>query len=86
MWLSLIPEGSCRDVRTLLQISSVVPPAQVLDGCFKVFFEADRIDDVPSVQAETLLRTICSIRTDYLAKSRIRSCEFGESSIAVKIV
>ena len=86
MRLSLIPECGSRDVRALLEVTSVMSPSKILNCCLEIFLEADRIYDVPSVKTKALLCTVSSVRADYLTKSCILSGELCISSVTVEVI
>ena len=64
MWLLLVPEANGRDVILKREISSAGTPAQSLDRYLEVFFEPDRIHNVPAIEAEALLRIVEAVRPD----------------------
>ena len=54
--LGLIPVGHRGDVVLQRQVRPVVLPTQRLDRHLHVLLEADRVGDVPAIEAETLRR------------------------------
>ena len=86
MRLSLIPECGSRDVRALLEVTSVMSPSKILNCSLEIFLEADRIYDVPSVKTKAFLCTVSAVRTDHLAKSCILSGELCIPSVTVEII
>src|SRR6185312_5225401 len=52
-------------------------PAERLDGDAQARLEANRVHDVPAVQAEALLRAVDAVGPDHLAETGIRRRELG---------
>ena len=72
----LIPIGDGGDVVLQRQVAAAGLPAQALDGHFEVVVEADRIGNVPAIEAEALLRIVHAVRADDLRHAGVGRGEF----------
>lgn len=54
----LVPVGDGGDVVAEFEVAASGAPTKGLDGDAEIFFEADRVGDVPSVEAEALLGVV----------------------------
>ena len=83
MRLGLIPEGNGRNIVLKRQVLSIMLPSQILHRHAQVMIEANRVRDVPAVQAKSLLRLIMPVRPYNLCKSRVRAGKFLVLSFSV---
>ena len=75
MGFRLIPVGHRGDVVFQRQITVFRFPSQRLNGHLQVSFKADRVGNVPSVQAETLARKVDHVGRQHLRQPRVRAAE-----------
>ena len=66
MRLYLIPECDRRDVIGQGQIPAATSPSQGLDGHAQIRGKANRVGDVPTVKAKSLLGLVKSVRLENL--------------------
>src|SRR5215218_8784609 len=73
--LGLIPVRHRGDIVLQRQVATAGAPAERLDGDTKVLFEADRVDDVPPVQPESLLRVVEAVGSHDERQARVGRAE-----------
>src|SRR5690242_11282784 len=72
----LVPEYGGRDIILQGEVTPAATPAKILDGHFQVFLKADRVLDMPAVQAKPLGYIIMPVSPYHLAKPGIGAAEF----------
>src|SRR5687767_2551274 len=73
----LIPVSDGCDVILQGQITPAAAPAESLDSNAQILLEANRIGDVPAIEAETRLRIVETIGPDNLRQPGVRRSELA---------
>src|SRR5579859_164355 len=83
----LVPIGDRGDVVLQGQVAAVLvgAPAEGLDGDAEIGREADRVHDVPAVQAEALLRAVDAVGPDHLRQAGVGGGELHVFAFTVAL-
>ena len=82
----LVPVRDGRDVVLELQVAPAAAPAERLHRDRQVGAEPDRVGEMPTVEAEALLRPVLAVGPQHLGHARVRRRELGVVAADVEVV